>query len=138
MIAVQEVFLADWMKSMNTVGLPVRIPKLGITGASWVNKAKDLISKMICFDPDTRLKMSDVCSTIQKIQGLYFKLLINTKSFISGLLCENFAANILLMAMILFRYLSNTIPCILYLTQLFYYQLTTVKNTLAGMYRIRK
>ena len=68
-IAVADVFLAEWMKVINALNRPVRIPNLGIKEETWIAEAIELISKMLCFDPATRLKMKDVCDEIKKIQG---------------------------------------------------------------------
>jgi len=48
------------------------VPNLGIPSADWPDwmvKAADLIRKMVCFDPASRLKVADVCENIEKLQG---------------------------------------------------------------------
>ena len=90
-IAVRKgLFLADFMKAMKAVGLPVRLPNLGISGGTWMKNAKELISKMLCFDPENRMKISDVCNKIQKIQGLCSKISVSMESFINSFLARKF------------------------------------------------
>ena len=95
------MFLAEWMMSLDSVGVPVRIPNLGITGETWVADAIELISSMLCFKPATRLKMPDVCNKIQKIQGLYSMMSISIEILsIVLVINEKFSADTLLMATI--------------------------------------
>ena len=68
MIAVEGAYLGVFLNIAKLLERDVTL-QLGITGAKAVEEAKDLISKMLCYDPKNRLTMSDVCAKIQNILG---------------------------------------------------------------------
>ena len=106
-----DVFLPEFMKSMKVSRMLVRIQILGANGAKWTSKAIEFISKMLCIDPDTRLKISDVYSEILNIQGLCSKVSCSSvESFIKSF--HTFLLNLLKTSGI-FTYFCHTIPYIL-------------------------